>query len=115
MARPKKTRFCRRYDADRIYKPRGIPLGEIQTSVLSLDQFEALRLCDVEQLDQYQAGLIMGVSRATVQRLVHSGRKKIIEAIINNDAIAVNLRESEGCHVGMHSHQRKHRSGRHRI
>jgi predicted DNA-binding protein (UPF0251 family) len=114
MPRPRKTRFCRHYKADRIYKPQGIPMREIDTTVLSLDQFEVIRLCDVENLDQEEAGRRMGISRGTVQRLLYDARKKMAEAILNNHAIIINLKESEDCHVGMHPHQRKCRSGRHR-
>jgi len=114
MARPRKRRCCRRYQADRIYKPQGIPLSDIEHTMLSLDQFEALRLCDYEQLDQEEAGRRMGISRGTIQRLLYSARKSVVEAILGNNALIVNLRESEACDVGMHTHQGKCRARRHR-
>ena len=114
MPRPKKMRCCRRYRADRVYKPQGLPMSQIGTSVLSLDKFEAVRLCDLEGLDQAEAGKRMGVSRGTIQRLLYSGRKQIVEAILKNDAILINLRESEACHGSLHTHARKRRSGRRR-
>ncbi len=113
MPRPIKKRCCRRYKADRIFKPRGIPLSDIETTVLSLDQFEAMRLCDMENLDQDQAGKQMGISRGTIQRLLYEARKKITEAILNNNAILINLTEGEDCHVGMHTHKRQCRTERH--
>ena len=109
MPRPKKKRCCRQYQADRIYKPQGIPLKEINTTILSLDQFEAIRLCDIENLNQDDAGEKMGVSRGTIQRLLYETRKQIAEAILNNQALIINLKESEHCHVDMHSNQRKRR------
>ena len=115
MPRPRKQRRCRRYIADRVYKPQGIPLREIDTSLLSLDQFEALRLCDVDGLDQEDAGRQMGVSRGTIQRLLYSGRKQLLEAILSNNAIIINLQESEDCHAGMHSDEGKRRARRHRV
>ncbi len=114
MPRPRKQRCCRRYQADRVYKPQGIPMSQIKTAVLSLDQFEAVRLCDVEGLDQSEAGRRMGISRGTVQRLLYSARKLTAEAILNNDAIVINLRESEACHASLHTDQGRRRSGRHR-
>lgn len=115
MPRPRKQRRCRRYVADRVYKPQGIPLREIDTSFLSLDQFEALRLCDVDGLDQEAAGRKMGVSRGTIQRLLYSGRKQVLEAILANNAIVINLQESEENNAGMHSNQGKHRARRYGI
>lgn len=95
MARPRKQRCCRRYRADRIYKPRGIPMKDMGVTFLSADQFEALRLCDVEACDQKSAGRKMGISRGTIQRLLYSARRQIIEAMVSNQAIIVNLKESE--------------------
>lgn len=115
MPRPRKHRFCRRYKADRIYKPQGIPFRDIETEQISLDEFEALRLCDVEGLDQQEAGEKMGVSRGTVQRLLYAGRQRLVDAILNNRAIIVNLQESEAEHAGMHSHHRKRGPGRHGV
>jgi predicted DNA-binding protein (UPF0251 family) len=110
MARPRKKRCCRRYQADRVYKPQGIPLREIGTVELSLDQFEALRLCYAEGRDQSEAGQQMGVSRGTVQRLLHAARKQLVEAILRQDAIVINLQEREACHAGMHTDARGRRA-----
>jgi predicted DNA-binding protein (UPF0251 family) len=96
MPRPRKQRCCRRYRADRILKPQGIPMRDVRTVELSLDQFEAMRLCDHEGLDQQQAGERMGVSRGTVQRLIYRGRQQVIEALLRNHAIAINLRNQRG-------------------
>ncbi len=95
MGRPKKRRCCRRYKADRIYKPQGIPLRDIETTELSLDQFEAIRLCDGERVDQEEAGRRMEISRGTIQRLLYNGRQQIVNAILNNDALIINLKNEE--------------------
>lgn len=115
MPRPRKMRCCRRYDADRVYKPQGLPLREIGTSLISLDQFEAMRLCDGEQLEQEEAGQRMRVSRGTVQRLLYGARKQIVEAILHNHAIVINLKEREVVDVGMHTNQRKRWTRRHGV
>ena len=115
MPRPRKRRCCRRYDADRVYKPQGIPLRQIETAFIGLDQFEALRLCDSEQLDQEEAGQRMGVSRGTIQRLLYGARKQIVEAILHNHAIVINLKESEATNAGLHSNQRKRWARRHGV
>jgi predicted DNA-binding protein (UPF0251 family) len=67
-------------------------MTQVGTIELSLDQFEAMRLCDLEGLDQRQAGERMGVSRGTVQRLLYAGRRGMVEAIVRNQAITINLR-----------------------
>lgn len=57
--------------------------------MLALDEFEAMRLCDLEGLDQDQAGERLGVSRGTVQRLLQSGRTKLLGAMVGMRPIAV--------------------------
>jgi excisionase family DNA binding protein len=53
------------------------------------DELEALRLCDGEGLTQEQAGERMGVSRGTIQRLVASGRQKVIDTIVIGRALVM--------------------------
>jgi predicted DNA-binding protein (UPF0251 family) len=55
-----------------------------------LDEFEAVRLCDHDLLSQIEAAEKMGVSRGTVQRLLESGRFKIIDALLHDKAIKIN-------------------------
>ena len=90
-------------------------MKNIDITIISLDQFEAMRLCDLERMDQERAGEKMEVSRGTIQRLLYDGRKQIVEAMLRENAIIINLKESEECHVGMHTYQRKRRARRHRL
>ena len=94
MGRCKKERCCRFLDSERIFKPIGIPMGHLMVLQLELDEFEALRLCDLESKNQIQASEILAVSRGTIQRLLYSGRKKIVSALLNNYSIKIkNLEE----------------------
>lgn len=89
--RPKKPRRCDcpQQTAGLIMKPVGIPTKALAQVVLGIDEFEALRLCDREGRSQAAAGAQMGVSRGTVQRLVASGRKKMISALVDGKALVV--------------------------
>jgi predicted DNA-binding protein (UPF0251 family) len=114
MARPRIQRFCRRVHGDRVFKPQGIPLRVIETTTLTPDQFEALRLCDSDGLDQEKAGELMGVSRGTVQRLLYTARRALVEAILHNHAIIINPEGNEVNYVDMPAHQRQCRTRRYR-
>ena len=90
--RPKKPRNCNcphRPPGSTLIKPAGIPTKDLERIVLGFDELEAMRLCDVNGLTQAEAGLQMAISRGTVQRLVASGRKKTINAILNNQLLVV--------------------------
>lgn len=64
-------------------------MRELEKVLLAHDELEALRLCDMEQCDQTEAGKRMGVSRGTVFRLLKSGRNKVIEAIFDSKALVI--------------------------
>jgi len=90
MPRCKKHRCCRLLEAEKLFKPRSIPLAELQVTKISLDEFEAVRLCDHDHLSQIQAAARMGISRGTVQRLLEAGRFKIADALLHDKAIKIN-------------------------
>jgi predicted DNA-binding protein (UPF0251 family) len=64
-------------------------MTDLSQEYLPADELEALRLCDGLGLTQEDAGEKMGVSRGTVQRLVSSGRQKLITAIITGRALVL--------------------------
>jgi predicted DNA-binding protein (UPF0251 family) len=90
-------------------------MRDIEVVEISLDEFEALRLCDYEGLDQSEAGKQMGISRGTVQRLLYRARRQVVGALLNKNALAVNLEEREACHEGMHTHPRRRGARRRRV
>jgi uncharacterized protein len=81
-------------------------MAELGIVRLALDELEAMRLCDLEGLEQEAAGTRMGVSRGTVQRLVKSGRAKMLRALLESAALVI---EPGGEHAVVHSHG--HRPG----
>ena len=89
MPRPRKHRNCRHHEGDRVFKPRSIPMTDLEILTLGEDELEALRLCDVEGHDQADAGVRMGVSRGTVQRLLKLGRATLVRAVAENAALLI--------------------------
>lgn len=69
------------------YKPRGIPMLELEEVALTLDECEALRLADVAGLYHAQAAARMGISRATFGRLLDAARRKTADAILHAKAL----------------------------
>jgi predicted DNA-binding protein (UPF0251 family) len=77
------------------FKPRGIPLSALEEVVLTVDEFEAIRLADLEGLYQEQAAEKMGVSRQTFGRIVESGHKKVAEVLVKGKALRIEGGEFE--------------------
>jgi predicted DNA-binding protein (UPF0251 family) len=89
MARPIKPRRVQ-FDPKAVYfKPRALPLSTLEEVELNLDEMEALRLCELEELDQIEAAKEMQISQSTLQRLLSSAHKKIADALINGKAIKI--------------------------
>jgi predicted DNA-binding protein (UPF0251 family) len=56
---------------------------------LAHDELEVLHLCDGEGKSQIEAGICMGVSRGTVQRLLAGARCKVAQALVGQKALAI--------------------------
>lgn len=89
MVRPKKCRRVSALPGTTYFKPAGIPLRFLMEVCLSIEQTEALRLKDLEGLEQIQAAARMGISRPTFQRILTSARKQVSDAIVNGKAIRI--------------------------
>jgi predicted DNA-binding protein (UPF0251 family) len=89
MPRPHKSRkIC--FNPDVVYfKPTGIRIDELEEVVLTLDEFEAIRLADFEGLYQEKAAEMMNVSRQTFGNIVNSAHKKIADFVINAKALRI--------------------------
>ena len=87
MPRWKKRRWCNRFPGENIYKPQGVPMQDLALIDLEQDELEAMRLCDRDNLTQEEAGELMGISRGTVQRMLWSGRNKVVNFLLSGSAL----------------------------
>lgn len=89
MVRPKKERVVGIPNSLSYFKPGGIPLRQLEETLLTVDELESLRLCDLEQLSHEEAGRRMNVSRATLGRIVRQARCKVADALVHAKALRV--------------------------
>ncbi len=89
MARPRNCRRVGSMPESNYFKPRGIPLSVLDEVVLNVDEFEAIRLADLQSLYQEQAAEKMNVSRQTFGRIVDSAHKKVAEALVQGKALKI--------------------------
>ena len=87
--RPKKTRWVGCKPEDRCFRPLHVPRHEIVVTKLTLDELEALRLCDGLRLEQGNAAKKMKVHRATVSRILLEARKKVANALVHCHGIKI--------------------------
>ena len=89
MARPKCCRKIGGEPACRIFKPAGIPRVVLEEIILTMDEFEAIRLADLDGLYHEQAAARMNVSRQTFGRIIESAHKKVAEALVQGKALKI--------------------------
>ena len=85
-------RRCRRVGqkpAFTSFGPTGEGNHEPDEAVLSLDEYEAVRLKDLEGLDQTECAAQMEISQPTFHRLVVSARRKIADALTHGKTIKI--------------------------
>ena len=116
MARPATQRRIPARIDDRVFKPRGVPLADLETVELTLDGLEAIRLADREGLYQEEAARRMGVSRPTFARILTQARRKVAEALVEGKSLvisggAVTRRPSEAWPCPVHGHRRRRGRG----
>lgn len=89
MPRPIKCRIITGMPNHLAFKPVGIHIEELEKVILTLDEYEALRLADFEELYQENAAEKMNVSRQTFGNIIKSARKKVSEALVTGKAIII--------------------------
>ena len=89
MVRPRKDRLVAYNPEVSYFKPRGIPMIDLEEVGLTIDEREALRLADLNGLSHEEAGQSMGVSRATFGRIIQKARRVVADALINGKAINI--------------------------
>ncbi len=111
MPRPFKKRRVSSLPRYTYFKPTGIPMPLLEEVVLTVDEVEALRLKDMEKLEQHECAEKMNIAQSTLQRILISAREKITTAIIEGKALRIHggpysLEEEQVC-----PRCRRHRRG----
>jgi len=89
MPRPFKCRRVLGMPKSDYLKPSGIPLSDLREIDLTIDEFEAIRLADLEGLYQEDAAKKMNISRQTFGNIIAEARKKVADAIVNGKALKI--------------------------
>ena len=71
------------------FKPPGVPLSHLKEVCLSVEEVEAVRLKDLEGLEQEECAKRMHVSRTTFSRVLGSARQKTADALLNGKAMRI--------------------------
>ncbi len=88
MRRKSKRRLGIQFN-ERYFKPRGIPLRELNEIEITDEELETLRLRYIKNIDQEEAAKQMGISQSQYQRDISSVLEKITTALVEGFAISI--------------------------
>jgi predicted DNA-binding protein (UPF0251 family)/DNA-directed RNA polymerase subunit N (RpoN/RPB10) len=89
LARPTKWRKVEFIPSVQHFVPSDTDAEDMQENILRIEELEAVRLKDLEGLEQEQCAKKMEVSRQTFQRILNSAREKISDSLVNGKAIRI--------------------------
>ena len=89
MPRPLKCRRVAFLPQVNYFKPAGVPLRLLDEVILSVEEAEAVRLKDLEGLEQKEGAERMNISRPTFQRVLAAARQKMADALLHGKAIRI--------------------------
>lgn len=123
MARPRKwRRVCSLPEVDK-FAPVDVSISANETITITVEEYETIRLMDLEGLNQEQCADTMGVGRSTVQRIYDDARKKIADSLINGKILKIeggnyklcsdfgDKQNCERCICGRHRHGKNKKKG----
>lgn len=89
MARPTKWRKIEHIPAIPFFVPSETAVPQLPKNILKLEELEAIRLKDLEGLEQGECAVRMEISRPTFQRILLSAREKVADSLINGKMIHI--------------------------
>ena len=89
MSRNKKERTIGAPPLFTSFKPSGIAGRHLNNTILTLDEYEAIRLADYKGFSHDEASKEMRISRPTFTRLIEKARKKTAQMIISGNMLTI--------------------------
>lgn len=89
MARPRKLRKVCDLPVDNKFAPIGKCINELETVSMTVEEYETIRLIDLEGLTQEECAETMHVARTTVQRIYIEARRKTADFLVNGNLLSI--------------------------
>ena len=96
MARPRKCRRICGLPKTTDFGPRE-PAPGLSPVVMAVDEYESIRLIDLEGLTQEEAAVRMNVARATIQNIYSTARTKLADCLVNGRRLRIEGGDVEIC------------------
>lgn len=89
MPRPRKLRRVCSLPDFRIFGPINEAVNREGLIIMTVEEYEVIRLMDLEGLEQEQCAERMGVARSTVQRMYIEAKRKVADSLVNGKMLKI--------------------------
>ncbi|MGI6337218.1 MAG: DUF134 domain-containing protein [Eubacteriales bacterium] len=89
MPRPRKRRRVCGLPDSKLFGPLDIPADEFNTVNMTVDEYETIRLIDIDRFTQEECADQMNISRTTVQGIYNEARRKLAESLVNGKVLCI--------------------------
>lgn len=89
MPRPRKCRKVCCLPQRDIYGPLNVPIDEDHLVTMTVDEYETIRLIDLEEFTQEECANQMDIARTTVQGIYNDARRKLAESLVNGKVLRI--------------------------
>lgn len=97
MVRPMKWRKVCSLPESSKFGPLDSPMGGRNYVNMTVDEYETIRLIDLEGFTQEECGKQMNIARSTVQGIYNEARKKLAESLVNGKVLLIEGGEYRLC------------------
>lgn len=89
MSRPRKWRRVCGMPVSTLFGPMNTESMVSEIIIMTVEEYEAIRLIDLEGNTQEECAERMNVARTTVQRIYFDARKKLAESLVNGNILKI--------------------------
>lgn len=89
MARPVKFRRVCKLPRNKRFGPLDLAMDEQDFIIMTVDEYETIRLIDLENYNQQECAQQMNIARSTVQGIYIEARKKLAESLVNGRPLTI--------------------------
>jgi len=97
MPRPRKWRRVCCLPESNLFGPINASLDKVNIIVMPLDEYETIRLIDLQGFTQEECADQMHIARTTVQRIYNDARNKLAESLVNGKVLRIEGGDYELC------------------
>lgn len=113
MARPRKWRKVCCLPGSNKFGPLDSTSEETNHIIMTVDEYETIRLIDLEGFTQEECANQMNVARSTIQGIYNQARKKLAQSLVMEKILLIEGGEyqicgglGKGCGRGCHKHKK---------